>query len=115
VRSDLFAGLRGSRYDLILCNPPYVSAAQMRRLPQEYRHEPAVALTSGRDGLDFVRRLLSEAGAHLAPEGALVVEVGDRQAVLERAFPRVEFTWLDTAAGSGLVFVLTARELTATP
>lgn len=111
VQSDLFAGLRGDRYDLILCNPPYVSAAQMRRLPQEYRHEPPVALGSGRDGLDFVRRLLAQAGAHLAPEGVLVVEVGDRKAALERAFPRVGFTWLDTAAGSGLVFLLTARDL----
>jgi len=111
VHSDLFAGLRGDRYDLILCNPPYVTAAQMRRLPQEYRHEPSVALVSGGDGLDFVRRLLAEAGAHLAPGGVLVVEVGDRRKALERAFPRVGFTWLDTAAGSGLVFLLTARDL----
>lgn len=111
VRADGFAGLPGGRYDLILCNPPYVPAVQMRRLPQEYRHEPAVALGSGRDGLDFVRRLLAEAGDRLTDRGVLVVEVGDRRKALERAFPRLGFTWMDTAAGSGLVFLLTAGEL----
>lgn len=111
VRSDLFAELGGGTYDLILCNPPYVPAAQMRRLPAEYRHEPALALASGRDGLDFVRRLLAEAGERLAPGGLLVVEAGDRKRAVEKAFPRLAFTWLETAAGSGLVFLLTARDL----
>jgi len=111
VRSDLFDGLGDSRYDLILCNPPYVPAAEMRRLPPEYRHEPRLALASGRDGLDFVRRLIDQAGGHLAQRGLLVVEVGDGRAAVERAFPRFGATWLETAAGPNLVFAATRGEL----
>jgi ribosomal protein L3 glutamine methyltransferase len=111
VRSDLFAALGRTRYDLMLCNPPYVPERDMRRLPPEYRHEPALALASGRDGLDFVRRLLAEAADHLAADGLLVVEVGAGGRAVERAFPRRAFTWLETSAGSGLVFVATARDL----
>ena len=77
VESDRFAALKATRYELMLCNPPYVPEAEMRRLPAEYRREPRRALASGRDGLDFVRRMLAEAPAHLAPGGVLVVEVGD--------------------------------------
>ncbi|HSD41067.1 MAG TPA: 50S ribosomal protein L3 N(5)-glutamine methyltransferase [Burkholderiales bacterium] len=111
VQSDLFAALGRARYDLILCNPPYVPERDMRRLPPEYRHEPALALASGRDGLDFIRRLLAEALAHLTADGLLVVEVGEGRRVVERVFPRLALTWLETSAGSGLVFVATAREL----
>jgi ribosomal protein L3 glutamine methyltransferase len=111
VRSDLFAGLGESRFDLILCNPPYVPDAAMQRLPAEYRHEPRLALASGRDGLDFVRRLLGAAPEHLAPRGLLVVEVGDGRAALERAFPLLEVTWLETAAGPDLVFAVTREAL----
>jgi ribosomal protein L3 glutamine methyltransferase len=111
VRSDLFAALGRTRYDLMLCNPPYVPERDMRRLPPEYRHEPALALASGRDGLDFVRRLLAEAAEHLSADGLLVVEVGEGGRAVERAFPGRAFTWLETSAGSGLVFVATAREL----
>jgi ribosomal protein L3 glutamine methyltransferase len=83
----------------------------MRRLPPEYRHEPPLALASGREGLDFVRRLLAEAAGRLTANGLLVVEVGEGRRAVERAFPRRAFTWLETSAGSGLVFVATAREL----
>lgn len=113
VRSDLFAALGPERYDLILCNPPYVPERKMRRLSPEYRHEPTLALGSGTDGLDFVRRLLAAAADHLAPEGVLVVEVGAGRRVVERAFPRARFTWLTTAAGTGLVFLATQPELGA--
>jgi ribosomal protein L3 glutamine methyltransferase len=111
VRSDLFAALGQTRYDLILCNPPYVRERDMRRLPPEHRHEPARALASGRDGLDFVRRLLVAAGTHLTPDGVLVVEVGDGRRALERAFPRLVPTWVETSAGGGPVFLATARDL----
>ena len=83
----------------------------MRRLPGEYRHEPQLALASGRDGLDFVRRLLAEARLHLAPRGALVVEVGDGRRALERAFPRLAFTWLAADRGGDSVFALSRDEL----
>jgi ribosomal protein L3 glutamine methyltransferase len=111
VRSDLFAALADARYDLILCNPPYVPATEMQRLPGEYRHEPRLALAGGRDGLAFVRRLLAAVRSRLAPRGVLVVEVGDGRRVLERAFPRLSFTWLAASGGADSVFAITREEL----
>lgn len=111
VQSDLFAALGTTRYDLILCNPPYVPRRDMRRLPSEYRYEPALALASGHDGLDFVTRLLATAHDRLTDEGVLVVEVGEGRRVVERAFPRMRLTWLTTAGGTGLVFLATAADL----
>ena len=109
-RSDLFSALRGKRYDLIVSNPPYVTASAMRRLPREYQYEPRGGLAGGRDGLDVVRRILLNAAAHLNPGGMLVVEVGTGRRRLERAFPRVQFTWPETAAGDS-VFVLERGQL----
>jgi len=111
VQSDLFAALGETRYDLILCNPPYVPRNDMRRLPPEYRHEPALALASGDDGLDFVRRLLAEVRERLSDEGLLVVEVGEGRRVVERAFPDATLNWLTTSGGTGLVFLATAADL----
>jgi ribosomal protein L3 glutamine methyltransferase len=110
-RGDLFSGVNGGPYDLIVSNPPYVSAAVMRSLPAEYRNEPALALAGGRDGLDLVRRILAEAESHLSPEGVLVVEVGHNRERVERAFPRVPFVWADTSGGDDCVFVLTKEML----
>lgn len=111
-RGDLFAGLRGP-FDLIVSNPPYVNAQSMRELPPEYRAEPEMALAAGGDGLDVVRRILAESAAQLAPEGVLVVEIGHNRDALEQAFPGLAFTWLETSAGDGLVFLLTAAQLRA--
>lgn len=111
IRSDLFSALGAGRYDLILCNPPYVPGREMRKLPPEYRAEPRVALAGGRDGLDFVRRLLAEADRHLTRNGALIVEIGATRAALARAIPAVPFTWLTTGAGEGIVFALRREEL----
>lgn len=111
VRSDLFERLAARRYDLILSNPPYVNAAAMRALPREYRREPRLALAGGRDGLALVRRMLAQAAVHLTPEGMLVVEIGHNRAALERAYPRLPFTWLDTSAGEDYVFMLQKKEL----
>jgi len=93
VRSDLFARLRGRRYDLILTNPPYVPQAAMRRLPREYRYEPGLALGAGDDGMDLVARILEAAPAHLYPGGAVLCEIGDNRAALERRYPRLPVTW----------------------
>lgn len=106
VQSDLFANLGRGRYDLIIANPPYVSARTMRRLPPEYRAEPALALAGGRDGLDYVRRILADAPRHLRPGGILVVETGHARARVERAFPRLPFTWVATGAADDAVFLL---------
>ncbi len=110
IQSDLFSALRGTQYDLIVSNPPYVSAASMRRLPREYRCEPPLALAGGADGLDAVRAIVRDAAAHLKPGGLLVVEVGGRRRQVEHAFPRLAFTWPDLAGGDA-VFVLRREQL----
>lgn len=111
IRSDLFAGLAGRSYDIIVSNPPYVTGASMRALPAEYRHEPVLALASGEDGLDAVRGILSAARAHLRPGGILAVEVGGNNSIVEAAFPRMGFTWLDAESGEGSVFLLQREQL----
>jgi len=92
VRSDLFDKVPG-RFDLILANPPYVPTVSMKRLPAEYRREPALALGAGRDGLDMVHRILGEARAHLTERGTLMCEVGEARRALEKAYPRLPLRW----------------------
>ena len=104
VQSDLYQALDGERYDLILSNPPYVKAAAMRKLPDEYRKEPVMALASGDDGLEHTRGILAGAAAHLQPGGFLMVEIGHNRKALEKAYPGVPFEWPRVAAGTGYVF-----------
>ena len=111
LRSDHFAAVEGCRYDIIVSNPPYVGRAEMRRLPREYGHEPQLGLASGADGLDSVRAIFSAARQHLADDGILVVEVGNTEQTLMRAFPRLPFIWPHIAIGGGGVFVLRAADL----
>lgn len=111
VLSDLFDGVAGQRYDLIVVNPPYVDARDLATMPAEFRHEPDLALGAGKDGLDIVRRLLREARGHLNDDGVLIVEVGNSDRHLEAAFPEVPFLWLEFERGGHGVFALTAREL----
>lgn len=111
VLSDLFSGLRERKYDLIVSNPPYVNAASVATLPEEYRHEPALALGSGEDGLDATRIILAQAHEHLHPDGILIVEIGHNRDALEAAYPDLPFTWLDTSAGDQHVFMLRRDEL----
>jgi ribosomal protein L3 glutamine methyltransferase len=111
IESDHFAALSGESYDIIASNPPYVGAREMRGLPREYRHEPRLALESGREGLDSVGIILHHAARHLRPRGLLVVEVGNTERALRRAYPRMPFTWLDFERGGGGVFLLTREQL----
>jgi len=111
AQGDLFAGLKPARYDLIVANPPYVGTTAMRRLPPEYRREPRLALDGGRDGLEFVRRILLAARDFLRPGGLLVVEIGHNRSRLERAFPRLPFIWPETSAGYDCVFLLGREDL----
>jgi ribosomal protein L3 glutamine methyltransferase len=111
LRSDLFAALRGRRYELILANPPYVPAASMRALPEEYRHEPPRALAGGKDGLDFVRKIVQQAAEYLEPDGLLLMETGHYRPTVEAAFPRLDCTWLETSAGDDCVLLLRRAQL----
>jgi len=113
LRGDLFAPLGAARYDLILANPPYVDASGMAGLPPECRHEPSLALDGGADGLAIVRRIIGEAPRHLKADGGLLCEVGRGRAALERAYPKLNFLWLDTEESSGEVFWLDAAALRA--
>ena len=111
IESDLFAAVAGKRYDLILSNPPYVTAAAMAALPAEYRHEPALALAAGHDGLDVVRRILDEAANHLNPGGFIAIEVGHNRDLVETAFPDLSAIWLDTASSSEKIFLVSHESL----
>ncbi len=111
VESDLFAGLRGKRYDIIISNPPYVDAPSVSELPPEYKHEPKLALGSGKDGLDATRVILEQAANHLTDNGILVVEIGHNRDVLEAAYPDLPFTWLNVSAGDEFVFLLHKNDL----
>lgn len=115
IQSDLFENLQNRKYDLIVSNPPYVDAEDMASLPDEFKHEPAMALESGEDGLDITRRILAAARHYLNPQGLLVVEVGNSQYHLQEAMPDVPFQWVEFENGGHGVFVLTAEQLTRTP
>lgn len=114
IESDGLAGCTG-RYDLILCNPPYVSAATMAALPAEFRAEPALALSGnqlgGDDGMDFIRVLLATAAAHMSENAVLVLEIGNERANFQRAFAGLEPLWFDTSAGADQVLLLTRQQL----
>lgn len=111
IESDLFAKLNGRQYDLIISNPPYVDAASVAALPQEYLHEPKLALGSGHDGLDATHIILKHAAQHLTANGVLIVEIGHNREVLEAAYPALPFTWLDVSAGDQFVFMLHRNDL----
>jgi ribosomal protein L3 glutamine methyltransferase len=111
IRSDLFSNLPEKSYDLIISNPPYVTAMAMEELPAEYRHEPALALAGGDDGLDAVRTIVKEAPRFLSPGATLVVEIGHNRAAAELAFPRLPFVWLETATSSDSVLVVRREDL----
>jgi ribosomal protein L3 glutamine methyltransferase len=110
-RSDHFSALKGASYDIIVANPPYVGARELKRLPPEYRHEPRVALAAGPKGLKSVTIILREARRHLRPRGLLIVEVGNTERAVRRAFPRLPFLWLQFARGGGGVFLLRREQL----
>jgi len=111
VESDLFSALGDERYDVIVSNPPYVTDGAVKALPPEYRHEPALALVGGSDGIDFVRRILDQGKRHLTRHGLLVVEIGAERETLAAAYPDLEFTWLDAGADDAAVFLLERARL----
>jgi ribosomal protein L3 glutamine methyltransferase len=111
IESDLFAGVQGRRYDLIVSNPPYVTEDEYAAMPGEYRHEPKLGLTSGEDGLDLCLRMLDEAADYLTEDGLLIVEVGESERALNALLPEVPFVWIEFKVGAMGVFALERRDL----
>ncbi|MEW8079071.1 MAG: 50S ribosomal protein L3 N(5)-glutamine methyltransferase [Candidatus Thiodiazotropha endolucinida] len=110
-QSDLFEKLPDKQYDLIVSNPPYVGAVEMEGLPDEYRHEPVLALHANENGLEIVQRILKQAKRHLSPQGIIIVEVGNSAQLLMDSYPELPFVWLDFERGGEGVFLLSAADL----
>lgn len=110
IHTDLFEGL-ADHYDLIISSPPYIDSQSVEALPEEFQHEPTLALESGQDGLDATREILRRAAAFLNPHGVLLVEIGHNREALETAYPQLPFTWMDTQSGDSDAFLLTREEL----
>ncbi|MEO8600219.1 MAG: 50S ribosomal protein L3 N(5)-glutamine methyltransferase [bacterium] len=111
IESDLYTNVPDKKYDIIVTNPPYVNSGSMGLLPQEYLHEPQIALAGGNDGMDLVRKIVAGAVQHLTENGILIVEIGNEYAFAEAAFPDLELTWVTTSAGDNMVFLITAEQL----
>lgn len=114
-QGDGLVAVGGDRFDLILCNPPYVNAAAMASLPPEYQAEPALALAGGSDGMDFVRNLVAHATRHLTEQGVVVLEIGNAWPQFDAALPTLESVWLPTSAGEDQVLLLTREALVQLP
>lgn len=111
IKSDLFAGLEGKQYDIIVTNPPYVDAEDMADMPEEFNKEPALALAAGEDGLACADIILAQAKQHLTDQGILILEVGNSAAALEAKYPKLPFIWLDFEQGGDGVALLYAKDL----
>ncbi len=113
VSSDVYTGVSGQRFDLIISNPPYVTCEAMDKLPPEYLHEPRMALAAGDDGLDVVRRILAGARDHLKPGGVLAVEVGHNRHLVDTAFPELPLVWLSAGGVEDCIFLITEDNLSS--
>ena len=111
IQSDLMTALQGQQYDLIVCNPPYVDAEDMGDLPDEYHHEPELALAAGEDGLDLVDDILRQAPDHLSEGGWLFVEVGNSEVHMPLKYPDLPITWVDFENGGSGVFAINKTDL----
>lgn len=114
IESDLYENVPFKKYDIIVTNPPYVNSTSMSRLPKEYLHEPQIGLDGGKDGMDLVRKIIAGAAERLAPDGLLIVEIGNEREFAEAAFGDMGLTWVTTSAGDDMVFLLTAEQLQTT-
>jgi ribosomal protein L3 glutamine methyltransferase len=111
IQSDLFNGLEGKKYDLIISNPPYVNQTSVDSFPMEFLKEPSMALGSGKDGLDHTIRIIHEAKQYLNDDGMLIVEIGHNKEILLKKFPKLQFQWLDVSLGNAFVFMLEKSQL----
>lgn len=111
IKSDIFSGVIGGKYDLIVTNPPYVDAEDIDDMPDEFHHEPQMGLACGDDGLDIVRIILAESAEHLTQDGVLICEVGNSMIHVASLYPEVDFQWLEFKQGNLGVFKLTKQQL----
>ena len=111
LQGDLYTPLKKQRYDVIVCNPPYVNSTTMAQLPSEYQHEPSLALAGGDDGMDIIRTILDQAAAHLSDDGFIVLEIGNEYENFMNAFPALNPVFLETAEGDDSVLLLTREQL----
>ena len=111
IHSDMFTALNGNKYDLIICNPPYVDQQDFQQAPAEFHNEPELALTSGEDGLNFTHKFLSQVAHYLNDDGILVYEVGNTEIALQAAYPDTPFMWVELEQGGNGVFILTKEQL----
>ncbi len=111
LQGDLFAPLKGGKYDLIIANPPYVARAVVEAFPAEYTAEPQMAHLGGDDGLDLVRRIIDGAAAHLTRNGGLLCEIGEDRAIVDTDYPDRPFLWLDSTESTGEVFWIERKSL----
>ncbi len=111
IQSDLFSALEGQRYDLIICNPPYVDAEDMADLPEEFHHEPRLGLEAGNDGLDLVKKILQQAPNHLTDNGWLFVEVGNSLVHMPEAFSGLPLHWVNLEQGGDGIFAINKEQL----
>jgi ribosomal protein L3 glutamine methyltransferase len=111
IESDLYSGLTGGKYDLIVANPPYVDALDIAALPPEFRHEPRIGLEAGSDGLEVVRRIIAGASRHMHDHAVLICEVGNSEEAMASAYPDLPLVWLEFERGGDGVFLVTAKDL----
>jgi len=110
-QSDLFNALPAKKYDLIVSNPPYVDAEDLKNMPREFQHEPMIGLAGGMDGLLLVERIIKDSASYLKPHGILVVEVGNSKQALIEKFPQLDFVWLEFNYGGEGVFLLKYQQI----
>lgn len=110
VESDLFDNIT-DKFDLIISNPPYVDAADIAAMPDEFHAEPLMGLAAGDDGLDLVRVMMRDAPKYLSDRGWMVVEVGNSQPAMEQAYPDSGLTWLEFSYGGDGIFAVPRSRL----
>ena len=100
-----------NRFDLIVCNPPYVNSSSMNSLPAEYHAEPVLALAGGDDGMDLIRRIIAAAPDYLTDRGAILIEIGNEYEHFKKAFPQIPAIWMEVSAGDEQVLLIQAEDL----